>query len=152
MCFSLKTSLCKMINHSFPSANWYFAALKWQRGKKFLLRIFSSPRCIIGSGFRKHLNCLTSRGCNRWAHCKLWEHIWKYLIFWPMTHSLTLIPLYKGLMYSRINMLSDRFYISEFLCWSVFSLLTTYVSNIPYSSSSIWIYSLILVLIVEHYS
>lgn len=80
------------------------------------------------------------------------KHIWKYLIFWPMTHSLTLIPLYKGLMYSRINMLSDRFYISEFLCWSVFSLLTTYVSNIPYSSSSIWIYSLILVLIVEHYA
>jgi hypothetical protein len=115
--------------------------LKWN--SSFYINFFSW--CIVESRNRKYLNCLITRGWHKWAHCKHRKCIWKYLILWPMAHSLTLILIYKGLMYWRINMLSDIFYITEFLCWSVFPLLTTYVSNIFCSSSRIWIYPFIFI-------
>lgn len=148
MCFSLKPFLIdRLLLPRLLIAS--FLVLKCWSGI-FSLKLFF-PWCTMESSHRIS-ELFNNPRLTRWAHCKHRKCIWKYLILWPMTHSLTLILLYKGLMYWRINMLSDIFYITEFLCWSVFSLLTTYVSNIPSTSSSIWIYSLILVLIVTHYS
>lgn len=137
ICLSFKASLCEIINYSLQECSLVLCCLKMvKRNEIYVKSIFFSPmhpkiRLWRAAGL------LNNQGSPHTSGCKLWKHTGEDLLFGPMTHSVTLILLYQGLMYSGINTRSDRFYISEFLCCSVFSLLTTYVSNIP-SSSGGW--------------
>ena len=136
ICVSFKASdICEIINYSLPEYSLVLCCLKMvKRNEIYLKSIFFS---LMHRKIRlwKAAELLNNQGSPHTSDGKLWKPTGKDLIFGPMTHSLTLILLYQGLMYSRINTLSDRLHISEFLCWSVLSLLTTYVSNIPPSSS-----------------